>query len=61
MISKNNCNAKTQKAIVTTSLLSSTFSNCFSHKTNVKTPTLPPHHLLQIARMKKMERNFTQA
>ncbi len=49
------------KASALTSLLSSTFSNCFSHKTNVKTPTLPPHYLLQIAHMQKMEKNFTQA
>jgi hypothetical protein len=52
---------KTHKASAPTSLLSSTLSNCFSHKTNVKTPTLPPHHLLQNAHMQKMEKNFTQA
>jgi len=46
------------KASALTSLLSSTFSNCFSHKTNVKTPTLPPHYLLQIAHMQKNGKEF---
>jgi hypothetical protein len=49
------------KASAPTSWLSSTFSNCFSHKTKRQNTNAAPHHLLQIAHMKKMENNFTQA